>query len=222
MGIMPNATHHQDTYPAYPRSEKIADGVVHAIGVTFALTGAVLLIVFASLWATGGQVAALSVYGGALIATFVASAFYHMTPWESIRPALRRVDHAAIYLKIAGTYTPLVMLIGSTFAYVILGLVWALAAVGALAKLFYWNTPGKFGPVLYLTLGWLSVALLWPLAQSIPGPAVALVMVGGLLYSAGVVFFTMESMRFSNAIWHFFVLAASGCFYAAITVGTFA
>src|SRR5690606_30268727 len=108
------------------------------IGVTFALTGAVLLVVFASLWASGGQVAAVAVYGGALIATFVASAFYHMTPWESIRPALRRVDHAAIYLQIAGTYTPLVILIGSTFAYVILGLVWALAAVGALAKLFYW------------------------------------------------------------------------------------
>jgi len=222
INTMTNETRHQHAYPDYPRSEKIADGAVHAIGVTFAFSGAVLLIVFASLWASGGEVAAVSIYGVALVATFAASAFYHMTPWEGIRPALRRVDHAAIYLKIAGTYTPLVVLIGSTFAYVILGLVWALAILGALAKLFFWNTPGKFGPLLYLTLGWLSVALLWPLAQSVPGPAVALVLAGGLLYSAGVVFFSMEWMRFSNAIWHFFVLAASGCFYAAITVGTFA
>ena len=211
-----------EPYPTFARSERIADGVIHAVGVTLAMTGAILLVVFAAFWAGAGQIAAVSVYGTALIATFSASAFYHMTPWEGLRPTLRRIDHAAIYLKIAGTYTPLVILIGSGFGYVVLGLVWVLAVAGAVAKLFFWAAPGRLAPVLYLVLGWLSVALIWSLAQTLPLPATILVIIGGLLYSAGVFFFNWESLKFSNAIWHGFVLAASACFFAAITVGTFA
>lgn len=213
---------HASAYPAFARSERIADGVIHLFGVTLALTGAVLLIVFAALWAGAGQVAAVSVYGGALIATFTASAFYHMTPWDRLRPTLRRIDHAAIYLKIAGTYTPLVVLVGSGFSYVVLALVWGLAVIGVAAKLFFWATPGRFAPLLYLVLGWLSIALIWPVATTLPVAATILVVTGGLLYTAGVIFFNWESLKFSNAIWHGFVLAASGCFFAAITVGTFA
>lgn len=212
-----------ESYPAYSRAERIADGTVHAIGVLLAVTGAVLLIVIAASGGIGGlhggHVAAISVYGAALIATFVASACYHMTPWERARPALRRLDHAAIYLKIAGTYTPLVVLIGSGFAYVVLGLVWALAIGGAVVKVFFWHAPGRLGPALYLIMGWLSVALIWPMAATLPPIGTGLVVAGGLLYSFGVIFFTWESLRFSNAIWHGFVLAASGCFFAAIALG---
>ena len=209
------------SYPAFARSERIADGVIHLLGVILALTGVVLLIVFAGFWAGAGQIAAVSVYGTAMIAMFVASACYHMTPWEALRPALRRIDHAAIYLKIAGTYTPLVVMIGSGFSYAMLGLVWILALTGALAKLFFWATPGRLAPLLYLFLGWLSLTLIWSLAHSLPVTATALIMIGGLLYSAGVIFFNWETLKFSNAIWHGFVLAASGCFFAAITLGTF-
>lgn len=211
---------HQD-YPAYARSERIADGVIHALGVGFALTGAVLLIVFATLAveARADRIAAVAVYGGALIATFTASAFYHMTPWTGMRPILRRIDHAAIYLKIAGTYTPLVVLIGSAFAYGVLALVWTLALGGAVAKLFFWQSPGRLGTVLYLLMGWLSLALVWSIAATLPVASTALVVIGGLLYSAGVVFFLWETLKFSNAIWHGFVLVASGCFFAAIALG---
>ena len=209
-------------YPAYARSERIADGVVHALGVTMALTGAVLLIVFAALWAENGQVVAVSVYAAALLASLVASACYHMTPWERPRPTLRRIDHAAIYLKIAGTYTPLVVLIGSAFAYGVLAVVWALALAGAVAKLVFWRRPGRIATALYLLLGWLSVILIWPLVQTLPVGASVLVLCGGLLYSAGVIFFTWDSLKFANAIWHGCVLAASTCFFAAIALGTFA
>ncbi|MGR3464889.1 PAQR family membrane homeostasis protein TrhA [Limimaricola sp.] len=211
---------HED-YPAYARSERIADGVIHALGVCFALTGSVLLIVFSALAAemTADRIAAVAVYGGALIATFSASAFYHMTPWTGLRPVLRRIDHAAIYLKIAGTYTPLVVLIGSAFAYGVLAVVWAVALGGAVAKLFFWKSPGRLGPTLYLLLGWLSVALVWSIAMTLPAASTTLVVIGGLLYSGGVVFFLWEKLKFSNAIWHGFVLAASACFFAAIAVG---
>ena len=206
-------------YPAYARSERIADGAMHAVGVIGAISGAVVLIVWAAGMSTPGQIAAISVYGATLIATFVASAMYHMTPWESIRPVLRRFDHAAIYLKIAGTYTPLVVMIGSVFAYVVLGIVWGLAVIGMVLKLFFWRAPGRFGPALYLIMGWLSVALIWSLWPIVPGSTMALIAVGGLLYTTGVIFYAAEQMKFSNAIWHGFVVAASACFFTAIAIG---
>ena len=188
-------------YPTYARSERIADGTMHAVGVLGAITGAVVLIVWSTGNASAGQIAALSVYGATLIATFVASAMYHMTPWERIRPILRRFDHAAIYLKIAGTYTPLVVMIGSGFSYAILGVVWALAVIGMILKLFYWSTPGRFGPALYLIMGWLSLALIWSLWPIVPVSAMVLMALGGLLYTAGVPFYAAENMKFSIAIW---------------------
>jgi hemolysin III len=207
-------------YPTYARSERIADGTMHAVGVLGAITGAVVLIVWSAGTATPGQIAAISVYGATLIATFVASAFYHMTPWEGIRPVLRRFDHAAIYLKIAGTYTPLVVMIGSGFAYVILAIVWGLAVIGMVLKLFYWRTPGRFGPALYLIMGWLSLALIWSLWPIVPISAMVLMAVGGLLYTAGVPFYASETLKFSIAIWHGFVVTASACFFAAIAIAT--
>ena len=207
-------------YPAYARSERIADGIVHALGVTFALTGAGILTTFAILHADSGRALAVSIYGLALIGTFLASACYHMTPWERARPTLRRIDHAAIFLKIAGTCTPLAALVGGAFAWAVLGLIWVVALFGAASRVFFWQEPGWRGVALYLGLGWLGVLLLWPLAAALPPPALLLTVVGGVLYTLGVVFFAWESLKFSNAIWHAFVLAASGCFFAAIAMGT--
>lgn len=237
-------------YPVLARSERIADGVVHALGVAFALGGAGLLILVAArtgigpgqgpadgamasgamagsapaggAMAGGAGLAAVAVYAAALVATFTASAFYHLAPSRRLRPLLRRIDHAAIYLKIAGTYTPLVVMIGSGFAYGVLALVWVLALAGAGARLVLTQPPGRLGPALYLALGWLSVALVWSLAQTLPATGTALVVAGGLLYSAGVVFFVWEGLRFATAIWHGFVLAASACFFGAIFLGVVA
>lgn len=205
-------------YPTYARSERIADGTMHAVGVLGAVTGAIVLIIWSLGTATPGQIAAICVYGATLIATFVASAFYHMTPWEGIRPLLRRFDHAAIYLKIAGTYTPLVVMIGSGFAYAVLAIVWGLAVIGMTLKLFFWQTPGRFGPALYLIMGWLSLALVWSLWPVVPASVMALIAIGGLLYTAGVPFYASETLKFSTAIWHGFVVTASGCFFAAIAI----
>ena len=209
-------------YPAYARSERVADGVIHALGVAFAVIGGAILTTLAALHATGGAAVAVGVYGCALMATFLASACYHMTPWEEARPALRRLDHAAIYLKIAGTYTPLVVLIGSAFSYGVLAVVWTVAIAGAVANVALGVRPGRLGLAAYLLLGWLSLLLVWPLAVALPVAAMLLVAIGGGLYTLGTVFFSWEGLKFSNAIWHGFVLAASGCFYAAIAVGVLA
>lgn len=206
-------------YPAYARSERIADGTLHALGVTAAFAGTIILLIWAIGVLGGGQIAALVVYGIALVATFTASAFYHMTPWESWRPTLRRIDHAAIYLKIAGTYTPLVVLLGSAFAYALLAVVWALAVFGMINKIFFWQTPGRMGSVLYLVMGWMSVALIWSLVPVLPALSTALIVAGGLLYTTGVIFFQWDGLKYGMAIWHAFVVTASACFFAAIVLG---
>ena len=209
-------------YPDYSNAERIADGLVHMAGVFGALIGGIALITLVSGPGSLSDLFAAWVYAVAILTGFIASATYHMTPWKHWRPLLRRFDHAAIFLKIAGTYTPLVVLIGSNFSFLVLGLVWATALYGISRKLFHWSEPGMGSIVLYLGLGWASLALAWPMIQTIPALSFWLVIAGGVTYTVGVIFYKWESLRFSNAIWHMFVLAASACHLCAIYIGELA
>ena len=182
-------------YPDYSRLERVADGSMHAIGLLGATCGGALLLVWASRVASPWEMAAIAIYAVTLIATFAASAFYHMTPWESLRPALRRIDHAAIYLKIAGTYTPLVVMIGSGLSYFVLGVVWLLAIIGITLKLLFWSAPGRMGPALYLIMGWMSIILFWTSWSQVPFGFIA---AGGLLYTVGVIFYAAKTLKFAN------------------------
>ena len=206
---------------AYPYSlpETLADASVHVLGVTAAIVAGTGLIAYVAHTQDAAQIAATSLYAGLLTLSLVISAAYHLLPWEGVRPVFHRMDHAAIYLKIAGTYTPLVVLIGTGFAYVVLALVWVVALLGALAKLSFWATDARGSLALYLILGWASVLLIWPMWHALPGGATALIAIGGLLYTIGTAFFAMEALRFQNAIWHSFVLAASACFFCAVSLG---
>ncbi len=212
-----------DAYPDYSKAELRADAVMHMIGIGGALgaTFALITLVEQGSGSLTDQIA-VWVYGAVMVIAFTASAIYHMTPWEHLRPLFRRFDHAAIFLKIAGTYTPLVMLIGSGFSYVVLGLVWLTAVYGMTRKIFFWQSPNDASTLLYLGLGWASLVLAWPMLQTIPGISFWLTAIGGLTYTAGVIFYRWESLKFSNAIWHGFVITASGCIFAAIYLGEMA
>ncbi len=209
------------SYPNYARSEKIADALVHLSGLAMAVTAIVVFLVMNVGDLGGGEIAGLTVYWVALLAMITASLCYHATPWERFRPHLRKLDHAMIYVKIAGTYTPIVISLGSWIGYVLLAAVWVMALIGAAAKLFFWRTPGKYGAGLYLALGWISVALIWNLFDRSAAAGWCAV-AGGLTYTAGIVFFHWESLKFANAIWHGFVVTASGLFFASIWIGTLA
>ncbi|WP_420862848.1 PAQR family membrane homeostasis protein TrhA [Algirhabdus cladophorae] len=211
------AQHSSDIYPVYSAPERWADGIIHALGIIGSI-GATAVLLNLTPMHTG----ILLLYGLIMVTAFTASAAYHMTPWEQIRPTLRRFDHATIFLKIAGTYTPLVVLIGTTFSYVILAIVWAIALFGVAKKLFFWSRPGMSSTLLYLGMGWLSVTLAWPMIQALPTSAAWLIAAGGLTYTVGVIFYKWESLKFSNAIWHGFVLSASACFFAAILISELA
>ncbi|MEL6609350.1 MAG: hemolysin III family protein [Pseudomonadota bacterium] len=199
--------------------ERLADGIIHAAGFSAALAAGIVLIVQAALWHSGADVAAISIYIAALLIGFVASAAYNLTPWLSARPWLHRLDHAAIYLKIAGTYTPLVVLMDTALAYTVLAIVWVVAILGAIGKLTGVLRPGLGSTLLYIALGWASVVLIWPLAHTLPLPALILMIAGGVLYTIGVLFNHAKDLRFSAAIWHGFVVSASTCFFIAIAMG---
>lgn len=203
------------TYPNYTRAERIADGIIHVLGIGAALAAVGVLCSLIGQQGPGTRMAA-HVYGTALLLMLGASGAYHMAAHTRARPVLRRIDHAAIYLKIAGTFTPLGVLLGTAFAHVMLVLVWALALAGAMSKLM--ARPGRMstGWAPQVALGWLGLAILIPLWPSLPGPSIALIIAGGVIYTVAVVFYVWEGLRYGRAIWHGFVLIATGCFYVGI------
>jgi hemolysin III len=200
----------------YDRAEIIADGVVHAIGVCLGLIGAVTIIVIA-VKLERIEVAPILIYVIGLVTMLGLSAAYNMWPVSPAKWALRRFDHSAIYLLIAGTYTPFLAQMKSVLASVGLGVgVWLSAVIGMALKL---ALPGRFdrlAVVLCLLLGWSGVVAYDSLASALPSVTLWLLAIGGILYSVGAVFHVWQSLRFHNAIWHGFVLLAASCHYSAI------
>jgi hemolysin III len=203
-------------YPSYTRPELIADGCVHAIGVIGGLSAAAILIAIALTHLSPGAAAAVVVYALGMLAVFCFSAAYNLNRGPR-RWLLQRFDHAAIYVKIAATYTPFAAVkLGGLAGFSLLGAVWAIAVLGAAAKLFI---PAQFvrtSYVLYLAQGWACVFALPPLIEALSATALALLVIGGVLYTVGVVFHLWQRLPYHNAIWHGFVLTASACHFAAV------
>jgi hemolysin III len=201
---------------AYSRAEMIADGIVHAAGIGFALTAAVVLILLAPpLGRT--EFATVMLYAATLVAALAVSAAYNMWPISATKWILRRADHATIFLLIAGTYTPFLVQLGEdrVAAGLLVG-IWAIAGLGILLKVFL---PGRFDRTviaLYLALGWSGIAAIDKVVAAMPAVTVWLLATGGALYTIGVVFHVWHRLRFQNAIWHAFVLIAASCHYGAV------
>jgi hemolysin III len=201
----------------YDRAEIIADGVIHAIGMCFGLVGGIVIVALVVTHSTQAVViTAVLTYAVALAAMLWFSGTYNMWPVSPTKWILRRFDHSAIYLLIAGTYTPfMAQLKDSVVSGGLLAGVWTTAAVGIVLKLVL---PGRFDRLsiaLYLLLGWSGV-MAWSSIASLPALTLWLLAAGGALYSVGVVFHCWRSLRFQNAIWHAFVLSAAACHYAAV------
>ena len=201
----------------YDRAELIADGVVHGIGVFCGLVAAIVLIVLAAVYATGFEVAAVSIYAAGLLAMLVLSATYNLWPVSRAKWVLRRFDHSAIYLLIAATYTPIFLqLKDNIFAVALLIGVWCVAIAGIVIKLVL---PGRFDRLsvgLYLAMGWSGFMVWDTVVASLPTMALWFIALGGLLYSFGVIFHAWQRLRFQNAIWHGFVLSGAACHYTAV------
>lgn len=207
------------SYPSPILRERVADAVLHFIGVAGAVVACVLLVLFAARNAQAADIAAVSIYGAILIIGFSVSAAYHLWPWHGARRWLRRIDHASIFLKIAATYTPLAVLVGTGFAYAVLAVVWGIALAGAGLRLSVWRLGEKGMIWAFLALGWFSLVLIWPISQTVPLASLILIVCGGLLYSLGAVIYGRSLVPYLNAVWHSFVLGATACFAVAIGLG---
>jgi hemolysin III len=201
---------------AYSAAERIADGSVHILGVAASLVAATALMI-AALKLPPASILSLAIYGFGLIAVFACSAAYHLATEARLKAILRRFDHAAIYVKIAGTYTPFAMVkMGDAAGLALLAAVWTITAFGATAKLLWPGRLERTSYVLYLAQGWAIVAAFGPFASAVSVRVLVLLAAGGVIYTLGVIFHLWERLPYHNAIWHGFVVAASGCHFAAI------
>jgi len=201
----------------YDRVELVADGIVHAIGVSLGVVGAIVIVIVAANSARDADMPSIVIYTIGLLSMLGFSAAYNTWPISRAKWVLRRFDHSAIYVMIAGTYTALIGQMRGDFVSIglLIG-VWLTAVVGVTLKLLL---PGRFdrlAVILYLILGWSGAVAYEPVVIALPNLSIWLLVAGGALYSAGVVFHGWQSLRFQNAIWHGFVLVAACCHYSAI------
>ncbi|MFK7800252.1 MAG: hemolysin III family protein [Anaerolineae bacterium] len=201
----------------YTVGEEIAHGITHGIGTGLSIAGLTLLIVIGVNQGDVRHVVAFSIYGASLVLLYLASTLYHSLQFPSLRHPLKVIDHSGIYLLIAGTYTPFMILgVGTPAGYTVLGVVWALAIIGIVLKVFFVNRFVIASTAGYLVMGWLSVFIWNQLVAQVPPNAVWLLVAGGVSYSAGVIFFALEKMPYNHAIWHLFVLGGSLCHFFAM------
>jgi hemolysin III len=204
-------------FPDYTIRERVADCCIHIIGVAASLVALTALLVIGVQSKTTLWVVSLTIYGLALVATFSCSAGYNLVVRPKLKEVLRRLDHAAIFLMIAGTYTPFILIkMNDAWGLGLLAVVWTMAILGIAIKLFATRFLDGLSTALYLVQGWAVIAAWEPLMSALPGRVLTLLMVGGVLYTIGVVFHLWERLPYQNAIWHGFVLSAASCHFAAV------
>ena len=201
----------------YSLAEERINALTHGIGTALAVTGLVLLIVFAVMYGDIWHVVSFSIYGSTLVLMYLVSTLYHALRNRKAKDILKVLDHSAIYLLIAGTYTPFTLItLHGRLGWTLFGVVWGLAAAGIVFKIFFVKRFRILSTILYLLMGWLVISVVKPLVAGIPGPGLAWLVAGGLMYSSGTVFYIRKKKAFNHAIWHVFVMAGSVCHFLAV------
>jgi hemolysin III len=201
----------------YSVGELLADGVVHAVAIVAGLVAFGVLFSHLLVRGTTADVIAVGIYAAGFFFMFGFSCAYNMAPQSQLKSLLRRFDRAAIYIMIAGTYTAMLAQFGDhLWAGTLLGVSWAGALAGSGMMLLMKRPPLRLSLALYLLLGWSVIAAIGPVAASLPAATLALAVIGGVIYSVGIVFYRWHSLKFQTAIWHSFVATAAGCHFAGI------
>jgi len=203
--------------PRFSLAEEIAHGVSHGIGIVLAIVGLTVLVAESAAHGDPWLVTSSAIFGTTLILLYTASTLYHSIPLPRAKRVLRVLDHSAIYLLIAGTYTPFTLVsLRGPWGWTLFGVVWAGAIGGILFKTFALGRARIFSVLLYLALGWCVIFAFGPLEQRLAPGGLALLLGGGVCYSLGLAFFAWQRLRFHHFIWHLFVLGGSVCHYFAV------
>ena len=198
-------------------SEELANSLTHGFGLALSLVAAPVLILTAIATDDPWRIVAVSIYAATLVMLYAASTLYHSVRRVEHKEMWQRVDHAAIYLLIAGTYTPFTLIsLRGAWGWSLFGVVWGLAVIGVILKSSYGARLPALSTAIYLAMGWLIVIALRPLSQHVAPTGLRWLALGGALYTGGVVFYVWERIRYSHAVWHLFVLGGSISHFAAV------
>ncbi len=201
----------------YSRGEEIANWITHGVGLAASVGGLTLLIVFSSMRGNAWHVVSFTVFGLTLLILYTVSTIYHASRSPRTKSVFRRLDHAAIFLLIAGTYTPFLLTnLRGPWGWTLFGVIWGLCGAGAVFQLFFGGRYRLVSTLAYLFVGWLILVALGPLVANVPNGGVWLLVAGGLCYTIGVVFYLWKQLRYHHAVWHTFVLGGSTCHFLAV------
>ncbi|GEA59837.1 PAQR family membrane homeostasis protein TrhA [Vibrio comitans] len=202
----------------YSKNEEIANSVTHGAGMIFGIVALVLLLQKALAHrADTMTIASMAIYGSSMIVLFLASTLYHAVPHQRAKRWLKTFDHSAIYLLIAGSYTPFLLVsLRTPLAIGLMIVIWSIAILGIVMKLAFVYRFKRFSLISYIVMGWLSLIVVYQLAITLHSGGLALLAAGGLIYSLGIVFYVNKRIPFNHAIWHCFVLGGAVCHFLAI------
>lgn len=204
---------------AYSVGEEIANSIIHGLGAVLSISALTMLIVFAAQTGDRWRLGASLVYGISLVLEYTASTLYHSFPWPNTKHVFKVLDHAGIYLLIAGSYTPfLLVTMRSEGGWWLFAVVWGLAIAGISAEAAWTYRPRWVSAAVYLGMGWLIVAAMRPLVANLDPTGLWLLVAGGLAYTLGTIFYVMKRVPYMHAVWHVFVLAGSICHFLAVVL----
>ena len=200
------------------RGEEIAKSVSHGLALVAAFIGIPFLLAHAARQASAGYIVGTSVFSATIILLYLASTLYHALPAGKAKRVFRILEHSAIYLLIAGTYTPFTLgVLSGAWGWTVFGIIWALAAAGVLLKASSRRPHPILSTVLYLAMGWVIVIAIDPMFARVPTAGLLWLLAGGLAYTAGVAFFATDSrLRYGHLVWHLFVMAGTSCHFFAV------
>jgi hemolysin III len=197
--------------------EEIANSVSHGLGLVLALIALPILVVSAIRIGSTHFTVGVGVFGGTMVLLYLASTLYHSITHQSAKRFFRLFDHSAIFLLIAGTYTPFTLgVLRGAWGWTILAIIWGLAITGVVIKAIPGTRHSWISMVLYLVMGWLAIVAIKPILQLVPVPGILLIVAGGVAYTGGLAFFAARSLRYSHFIWHLFVIAGTTCHFFAV------
>lgn len=197
-------------YRVLSLGEEIVNSITHGIGTLLSIAALVILVVFAAIKGNAWHVVSFSIFGSTMVLLYLSSTLYHSFTKEKVKNIFARFDHAAIFLLIAGTYTPYVLTtLRGALGWVLFGVIWGLAVSGVVIRSIYLTKFRKLMVGIYLLMGWMFLLAIVPIVQNLPGISVAYLILGGGCYSIGVIFYAWRKIPYGHGIWHLFVLAGS-------------
>ncbi|MGW6300306.1 PAQR family membrane homeostasis protein TrhA [Peribacillus butanolivorans] len=201
----------------YTKKEEVVNAITHGVGVLLSIAALVFLIIFSVQKGSAWHVVISVIYGVSMLLLYVSSTLVHSFPAGKTKDLFEIFDHSAIYLFIAGTYTPIMLLvIQGTLGWTLLGIVWGVAVIGVVFKAFFVKRFLFLSTILYIAMGWLIVIAWGPLSAAMPSAGIQLLVAGGLLYTFGAVFYVWRGFPYHHAVWHLFVLAGSVAHFFAV------